>query len=164
MDNLLIISPGLMVWTLINFGIFFFIFGKFGFKPMIASLKAREDAIASSISNTEALNAEAKQLLDESRQKIAAAQNEIAELVKEGKERAERHMHAAHEEAERMKKMKVDEAVRQIAQERDHALASLRNEVAALVIEATSKILDTKIDAAQHQELVQSYISQISKN
>ncbi|GAB1429921.1 hypothetical protein MASR2M18_07540 [Ignavibacteria bacterium] len=164
MENLLQISPGLMIWTLINFGVFFFIFGKFGFKPMIAALKSREDAIAASIAEAEAQNAEAKRLFEENRRRIADAQNEIAAMVKEGKERAERHIHAAQEEAERLKKAKVEESLRQIAQEKDAALASLRGEVASLVIEATSKILGAKIDAEQNRALIETYISQISKN
>lgn len=164
MENLLQISPGLMIWTLINFGVFFFIFGKFGFKPMIASLKSREDSIAATIADANKQNAEAKQLLEENRRKIADAQNEIAALVKEGKERSERHIHAAQEEADRLKKIKVEEALRQIAQEKDAALASLRGEVASLVIEATSKILGAKMDTDQNRALIETYISQISKN
>ncbi len=62
------------------------------------------------------------------------------------------------------KKAKVEESLRQIAQEKDAALASLRGEVASLVIEATSKILGAKIDAEQNRALIETYISQISKN
>lgn len=164
MENLLQVSPGLMIWTLINFGFFFLILGKFGFKPMIASLKSREDSIASAIAEAESLNAEAKQLLEESRKKIGDAQIEIAAMVKEGKERAERHIHAAQDEAERVKKAKLDEALRQIAQEKEAALTSLRTEVASLVVQATSKIIGTTTNAEQHRDLIESYISQISKN
>ena len=38
MDNLLNVSPGLIIWTFINFGLFFILIGKFGFKPVGGNL------------------------------------------------------------------------------------------------------------------------------
>ena len=101
MENVLNISPGLIFWTLVNFGIFFFLLTKFGWKPMRDSLQAREKSINDAISNADAANKEAQRLMKESTEKLAGAQVEMMNILKEGRVQAERVVAKADEEAER---------------------------------------------------------------
>ncbi|MBK9247761.1 MAG: F0F1 ATP synthase subunit B [Ignavibacteria bacterium] len=164
MENLLNVSPGLIFWTLFNFSVFLFLIGKFGFKPLLASLKAREGGIQNAISEADRVNAEAHALLKESQAKLATAQQDMMALVKEGKQQAEHLIQAAHDEAERVKRTKMTEALREIEREKEAALLSLRAETAELIVEATSKILGNTLNAEGHRSLVENYISQTSKN
>ena len=97
MENLLNVSPGLIFWTLFNFSVFLFLIGKFGFKPLLASLKARESGIENAISEADRVNAEAHALLKESQAKLASAQQDMMNLVKEGKQQAEHLVQSAYE-------------------------------------------------------------------
>jgi F-type H+-transporting ATPase subunit b len=164
MDNLLNVSPGLVIWTFINFGLFFILIGKFGFKPMLAALDAREKKISDSISQAEHAAAEAQKSLKESREKLANAQNEVMAMLKEGKLQAEAIVKSATEEAEKVKQVKLEEAQREIAREKDRALQALRSEVASLVVQATDKIIGSVVSADQHRALIDSYVAEISKN
>jgi F0F1-type ATP synthase membrane subunit b/b' len=47
---------------------------------------------------------------------------------------------------------------------KEEAFAQLRAEVASLVMQATEKVLDTKLDAEAHKGLIASSIAQVSKN
>jgi len=164
MENLLNVSPGLILWTLLNFSIFLFIIGKYGFKPILASLKARQDGISNAISEAERVNAEAYALLKENQANIVSAQQEMMNLVKEGKHQADALIQAAHEEAERVKRTKITEAHREIEREKEAALQSLRAETASLVVQATAKILGSTMNAESHRTLIESYIDEVSKN
>ena len=164
MENLLNVSPGLIFWTLFNFSVFLFLIGKFGFKPLLASLKARESGIENAISEADRVNAEAHALLKESQAKLASAQQDMMNLVKEGKQQAENLVQAAYEEAERVKRTKITEALREIEREKEAALLSLRAETAELIVEATAKILGNTLNSESHRALVENYISQTSKN
>jgi F-type H+-transporting ATPase subunit b len=164
MENLLNVSPGLIFWTLLNFSIFLFIIGKFGFKPLLESLKSRQDGISNAINEADRINANAHALLKESQAKMTSAQQDMMNLVKEGKHQAEALVQAAHEEAERIKRIKITEAQREIEREKEAALQSLRAETASLVVQATSKILGSTMNAESHRTLIESYIDDVSKN
>ncbi|MFP4369021.1 MAG: F0F1 ATP synthase subunit B [Candidatus Kapaibacterium sp.] len=164
MDSLLNIKPGLLIWTIINFLIFLFILIKFGGKAIINGLKAREDKINRAIESAEKANEEAQKLLKESRSKLDSAREEMAAIVNKGREQAEAQVRKAAEEADKVKRQKLDEAVKEIENSKQAALKELRSEVAGLVIEATEKILDEKLDKDKHTKLIESYLDKVPKN
>ena len=164
MDKVMNVDPGLMIWTLITFFIFFGLLTKFATKPIMAGLKKREDSIQESIENAEKANADAQKLLKESQEKIRTAQQEMMGIVNKGRQQAEEIIKKALDEAELVKKQKIDETVREINRSKDNALKELRGEVADLVIFATEKILDETLDKEKHFKLVQSYIEKLPNN
>lgn len=164
MPAFLQMDPGLIIWTLVNFGIFAFIIAKFAWKPMISAIQAREQTITDNIKGAEAANAEAQQLLKESKDRIAAAQHEMMDIVKEGRVQAEAIVRRAAEEAEVVKQQKLAEAQREIERQKDDAIAELRAEVTSLVIGATEKLIGTKLDGEDHKRIIQSSVNELSKN
>jgi F-type H+-transporting ATPase subunit b len=164
MPAFLEVSPGLVIWTLINFAIFVFIIGKFGWKPMMNGLKAREDAINDSIKQAEQANAEAQSILRESKDRIAGTQQEMMTIIREGKEQAEAMIKRATDEAEVVKQQKVAEAQRAIEREKDVAINELRKEVSSLVIDATEKMLGRSLSDADQKKLAEEYVNELSKN
>ncbi len=164
MDTLLSINPGTIIWTIINFTIFLFIILKFGLKPIINGLKAREDKITNSIQQAEKANDEAKKLLQASQEKLDSAHKEMIEIVQKGKVQAESIINKATVETDKIKKQKLEEAIREIERSKESALSELRAEVAGLVIQATEKILEEKLDAEKHQKIIESYIEKLPNN
>jgi F-type H+-transporting ATPase subunit b len=164
MDSVMNVDPGLVFWTLINFGIFLFLLLKFGAKPIINALNTREESINNSISEAEKANAEAKKLFAESQKKLDKAQQEMAEIIAKGREQAELHIRKAADEAEKVKRQKVEEAAREIDQSKDKALLELRSEVADMVIIATKKIIGETVDKEKHYKLIQSSIEKLPNN
>ena len=71
--DLLIPSFGLIIWTLLAFLIVFFILKKFAWKPILSSLKERENSIADSLSTAERVRAEMAQLKSENEALLAKA-------------------------------------------------------------------------------------------
>jgi len=164
MPAFLELSPGLVIWTLINFSIFAFIIAKFGWKPMRDGLAAREQAINDAIRAAETANAEAQAIMRESKDRIANAQAEMMDIVREGKTQAEAMVRKAADEADVVKKQKIDEASREIDRKRDEAIQQLRSEMATLVVDATSKMLGRSLQDEDHKRLAQDYINELSKN
>lgn len=158
------VNPGLIIWTLINFGIFAFIVAKFAWKPMMQGLAAREHSINDAITSAEKANTEAQAILRESKEKIAGAQQEMMNIVRDGKTQAEALIRKASEEAEHVKNTKITEASREIERQKDEAIKELRAEVATLVVGATEKLLARKMDGDDHARLVDGYVNELSKN
>ncbi len=164
MDGFLSVSPGVMIWTLINFIVFMLVLAKFAWKPLIGSLSEREHAIQDAISRAEDANLRAQQILKENEEKMAKSQQEMMEIVREGRTQAQAQIQKALDEAELVKKAKLAEATAEIQRERDVAMQSLRTEVSNLVVMATEKILKEKVDAVQQKKVVDAYIDEIQKN
>lgn len=164
MDSLLVIKPGLIIWTIINFGIFLFLILKFGGKGILNAVKQREDSIAQAINAAEEANRTSQKLLKESQEKIDMAQQEVALLIQKGREQSEANIRKATEEAEAVKRLKVEEAVREIERSKEKAIIQLKTEVADMVVNATEKILTHKLDKDNDMKLVENYINNLPKN
>lgn len=164
MDSLLSINPGLAFWTVVNFLLFLFIFVKFAGKGILNGLNLRENHINDQIKAAEKANEDATRLLVESSKKLDEAQQQVAEIVAKGREQSEAQLRKAAEEAENVKRVKVAEAQKEIERSKEAALKDLRNEVASLVVEATERILEEKLDKDKDLKLVESYIEKIPKN
>lgn len=164
MDSLLSVKPGLVFWTAVNFGIFLFLALKFGLGSILKGLRSREDHIRESIESAEKSNAEAKALLEEAQKKIDGAQKEMSDIIAKGRQQADLHISKASEEAEQIKKQKLEDAMKQIEISKNAAIKELRNEVAELVVIATEKLIDEKLDKEKDSKMIESYIQKFSNN
>jgi F-type H+-transporting ATPase subunit b len=164
MEKVLDVNPGLIIWTLVNFLLFLALLLKFGYKPLKNGLASREKAIQDNIDKAEKANADALIILAESKQKLDSAQQEMNAIVAKGKAQADDFLKRAAEEAENVKKVKVEEALHEIEHTKVAAIKELRKEVAGLVVEATEKILDTVLDKDKHYKLVENYIDKMPNN
>lgn len=164
MESVLNVSPGLMIWTLLNFLIFLFLLIKFGAKPISEGLKRREENIRKSIEDAHKANQEAQRLLRETNEKMMNAHQEMVEIVRKGKEQAESIIRKAEEDSENVKKIKVEEAIREINRTKELALLQLKSEVADMVVTATEKLLGETLDKEKHHKLAENFIEQIPNN
>jgi len=154
--------PGFIVWTLIIFGLLLVILAKVAWKPLLASLKTRENAIADSLSRAEQARSDAERLIAENKQEPAKAEEEVQKALREGRIYAEQMRHdlveKAKEEAERM----LTQARGEIERDTQRALRQLREEVADLAVMATSKLLDENMNEERHRKMVDKMIAEIS--
>lgn len=164
MDSLLNLPHGLMFWTIVNFGIFLFLVIKFGGKGIIKAIQERENSIQQAINSAEEANRNAQQLLKESKEKIDNAQLEVAQILQKGREQADAFLKKTYEDAEKVKQAKLDEALKEIERSKEKALSQLRNEVAELIVNATQKIINEKLDKEKDLKLVENYLHKLPKN
>ena len=164
MDSILNIPHGLMFWTLVNFGIFFLLVLKFGGKSIVNAINQRESNIQNAIDAAKDAERTAKELLAKSQEQFDNTQQQINELLIKGREQADLQLSRAVQEAENMKKTKVQDALKEIERSKNQALKQLRTEVADMVVSATEKILNEKLDKEKDFKLVENYIQQLNKN
>lgn len=162
--DVLAVKPGLFFWTLVSFSVLAFIMIKFALPAILGSLKEREDHIQSSIDAANNANEESKKLLSQANEKLAQAQMEVSAMIAKGKEQAEVIKQSIIEEAEKAKLAKLADANKEIERSKDLAIIELRKEVAGLVLDATEKILNQKLDKDAHLKMINDSISQISNN
>ncbi|MFD1735201.1 F0F1 ATP synthase subunit B [Bacillus salitolerans] len=136
---------------------------KFAFGPIMGIMKQREEHIGNEISAAENSNKEAKKLVEEQRELLKQSRQEAQELIenakKLGEEQKKSIVSEARTEAERIK----DAAVKEIAQEKEQAVAALREQVASLSVLIASKVIEKELNEQDQQKLINEYIQEVGQ-
>lgn len=151
---------GLLFWTLIAFGIVFFILKAFAWKPILSSLKERETGIADAIASADKVKAEMALMKNENEAMMAKAREERAVMIKEAKETSDKMVAEAKDKAKAEYDRIVADAQLAITQQKNAALTEVKNQVGTLVIEVAEKVLHRELSNKADQE---KYISQLSE-
>ncbi|AQQ72169.1 F-type ATPase subunit b [Limihaloglobus sulfuriphilus] len=142
------------IWTLVSFGILVFVLYKLAWGPLLGSLKKREEKIACDISSAEHTRAEAQKVLEEYRQKLAAADEEsrqaAAKALAQAQEKASAMVETAREQSFELKK----QARQDIIKATDSARSELAREAGSMVLELGSSILGKSISQHDNQKLI----------
>jgi F-type H+-transporting ATPase subunit b len=158
-----LITPdvGLMIWTLLLFGLALLVLGKAVFPRISAALDVRQRAIADSIDTAERTRVEAEQLLAEYRERLKEARVQADELVARARKTAEDHEREASEEARVRREELLEQTRRDVAAETNRALAQIRAEVAELTIQATERVTRKVLNDADQRRLVDDVIGEL---
>src|SRR5687767_6853385 len=108
------VVPGLMIWTLVCFGITFFVLRKFAFGPIQTMIDARRERIRTSVEEAEHARAEARRLLEEHKALIGQAKNEAGEILAEARKVADSQRDRAREEIEADRQRRLEDTRKQI--------------------------------------------------
>lgn len=159
--DLLTPSFGLIIWTLVAFLIVFFILKKYAWKPILNSLKEREQNISDSIQSAEKVRAEMAELKSENEILLAQAREERAIMMREAKETRDKIIMEAKEQARQETSKIVSDAQSTINQQKMAAITDLKNQVGNLVLEVSEKVLRRELSNKEEQE---KYIKQLADN
>jgi F-type H+-transporting ATPase subunit b len=157
--ELLLPKLGLIFWTLIAFGIVFYILAKFAWKPILKSLNDREKNISDAILSTEIVKKEMAELKNENEILLARAREERAIMMREAKETRDKIISEAKERAREETNKIIAGAQGAIDQQKMAAITDLKNQVGNLVIEVSEKILRRELNNKEEQE---KYIQQLA--
>jgi len=156
---------GLIFWTLLVFLIVLFLLTKFAWKPITKALKEREDSIEESLNSAEKAREEMAKLKAENEKLLAEAIVERDKMFKEAREASSRIIDEAKEKASQEGAKIIENAKEVINNEKQAALAEVKNQVASLSIKIAEKLLRKKLsDIEVQKELIDALIKDISVN
>jgi F-type H+-transporting ATPase subunit b len=158
-----LVSPdiGLMIWTLLVFGICLWILGKFVFPRIAAALDRRQKAIEESIDTAEHIRKEAEQILAEYRERLAEARSQADEIVARARKTGEAAETEILAEARGKREEMMEQTRRDIEAETRRAIQEIRSEVADLTVLATEKVTRKTLTDADHKRLVEEALSEL---
>jgi F-type H+-transporting ATPase subunit b len=158
------VNPGLIFWTWLVFLAFLYFFKKTFWVTIVSRAEEREKTIAAQLAAAESRNAEAKALLEEQRKATAEARSSAQSLLAEAKVAAEKERAQGLERAKQEQEALMERARRDIAAERDKAVAALRREAVELALGAASKVVGQRLDAEADRKIVLDYLAQVERN
>jgi F-type H+-transporting ATPase subunit b len=154
-------SVGLMIWTLLLFGISMYILWKLAFPRISEALDRRQHAIEESIDHAERVRREADELLDEYRERLREARGQAEQIVDRARKAADAHEREATEHAQQRRDQMIEQTKRDIEAETRRAIQEIRREVADLTVMATEKVTRKVLDDADQRRLVEDALSDL---
>jgi F-type H+-transporting ATPase subunit b len=160
-DNpLLKASPGLMIWTLVIFGITLYILKKYVFGPVGAAIEKRRAEISQSIEEAERSRDEATALLDDYKTRLGEARKEADALREQGRKDGERQGADLVSQAQGQRDRVLADAEVQIDAQTRAAASGLRDDVVSLALLAAEKVSRKSLSDADHRKLIEEAIEE----
>ncbi len=161
MDKLLTPEPGLMLWTLITFGLLLVLLRVFAWKPLLAVIEERERVVRDSLESSRRAQEEAESALEENRKILAEARKAAAGVI----QRSEKDAEQVREELLQKARKEGEEVLRQgreeMEREKRAAVREIRGVAADLALAAAEKLVQERMDDPVQRRLVERYLEEI---
>src|SRR5438477_8651079 len=130
--GLMSLQANLMFWTLIIFGILYFLLSRYAFGPITAAVDAREKALEELIEGARRDREAAAKVLADQLAATEAALGERQKLIAEGRAISEKMRQDLLEQTRKEQQDMLARAKREIETEKEKAVAQLRREAVDL--------------------------------
>lgn len=163
--ELLTPAIGLLFWMALVFGILVFFLKKFAWKPILSSLKEREDSIESALRMAEETRAEMAKLKSDNDKILAEARAERDKMIRDAKNITDKMIADAKERAVVEGNKIIADARDAIQQEKTAMVAQMKKDMASFSIEIAEKIIRRELADKKSQEtLVSNLIAEARLN
>jgi len=150
--------PSSFVFAILAFGILYWLLSKYAFGPLVGMMEKRRLNIQEQIMQADKSRSEAALLLEQQKQALEDTRKEAYGILEQARvmssKQASDAATAAKEDAARIKK----EALQEIENEKNKAVAQLRSQVSALSVQIASKIIEKQVDEKAQKELIDQYL------
>lgn len=143
---------GLLFWTTIIFLLFWFIIGKYAFRPIAEALKKREDDIQGSLDEAKKARQEMANLKAENEELLALAREERSKILKEAKDIKDNIISEAKDKAKEEAQKIVASAKEQIEHQKMAAMIDLKNQIGKFSLEIAEKVIRKELQTDKSQE------------
>jgi F-type H+-transporting ATPase subunit b len=157
----LTVDGGLIVWTLVVFGLLLVILGKSAWPVLLKAVRDRERDLERRLAEAAKAQEEAARLLEEHKKLLAGGKAQAQALLAEAKVVAQQEREAALQKTKDEQDQILARAKREIEAERERAVASLRREAVDLSLAAASRLIQERLDDDASRKLVTSYLGSL---
>jgi F-type H+-transporting ATPase subunit b len=158
--GLISLDKSLLV-QVVNFAILLFVLYRLLYRPFLAKMEERTEAIKKSLEEAQAARAEAAQQQEQNAARLAAAHREAASIreqaLREASAEARKQMESAQVQARKL----VEDARAQMDAEVRRARETLRAEVADLATSVAEKLVRKSLREEDHRRIVADAITRI---
>jgi F-type H+-transporting ATPase subunit b len=158
------IGVNLMFYTLVIFGVVFFVLKRYAWPVLLGAVEAREKALEDAIEGAKRDREAAAALLAERQKQLDATRGETQKFMSDARAASEKARTDLLEQTRREQGEMLERARRDIEQEREKAIAQLRREAVELAILGASRAIEENLDSDRNRKLVESYLSSIGTN
>jgi len=155
----LVVNGGLMIWTLVVFGLLFLVLKRFAWPALLGAVEAREKRLEEQLAEAERNRAESARLLEEHKKLLLDTRTQASGLLADARAAAEKERALAMQKTKQEQEDLLERARREIGAERERALVELRREAVDISLAAASKLIGERLGSDSDRKLVESYLA-----
>jgi len=152
---------GTLFWMLFFFGIIFYILKKFAWKPILNSLRSREQTIEEALQSADKVKLEMVKLKSDNEKILTEARQERDQLMREARVIKERIIADAQEQAQVEAKKIIESARQAIENEKKGAVNEIKSQIANLSVLIAEKIIKEKLNDSKQTDLIENLLKDI---
>lgn len=157
------VFSSLIFWSLLSFGIFFFLLKKFVFPPILETLDEREKKIRGDIESADKLKKEAISIKEDLEKELKSAHDKAKTIVQMANSESKKIQEKSLEETQAKVKQMQNDMEREIEVSRNKLMSEVRGFTAALTISSTEKFLKKAMDDKDRKRLAEESIEEALK-
>lgn len=158
-------TPGMALWSLLIFILFWYLMAKFAFKPIAEALEKREKDIQDAMDTAKTTKKEMAQLKAENEKLLAQAREERTKILQEAKDMKVQIISEAKEKAREEAGKIVNNAMTDIENQRKVAMAEVKKELGLMALDIAEKVIKKELKGQKDQEdFVNTLVKEIHLN
>jgi len=138
-------AVGLVFWTTIVFGLFWFLASKYAFRPMADALEERDNNIQKALEEAEKARESMRNFKDENDKILSEARTDQANIMKEARAAKDKMIGEAKDEAKAKANATVSSARTEINAQKASALKEVKNESGILALTIAEKLIKKQL-------------------
>ncbi len=153
---------GLIFWQTVTFLLLLFLLSRFAWKPIMASLREREETIEGALKSAELARQEMAKLKADNEKLLDEARAERDAMLKKAQQAADVIVTDAKDKATAESNRIVESARAAIQAERQAAIQDIRKQVAVLSVEIAEKVIRQQLrEEPKQRQLVDDLVNNI---
>ena len=146
---------------IVGFVLLLVLLRRFLWRPLLGSLAARRSHIEQGLADVARAKAEMEQLQQEVSRRLARVDEEARVQLREATLESQRIATEIQEQARAEARTIVEDMKAKLHLEVAQAKVELRDQIAALAVEAAQRLLHERLDASKDRELVTQFLSEL---
>jgi F-type H+-transporting ATPase subunit b len=160
--NLITPEFGLLFWQTITFLFLLLLLSRFAWKPIMSSLREREETIEGALRSAELARQEMTKLRADNERLLDEARAERDAMMRKAQQTADAIVEEAKNKAASESNRIVESARAAIQSERQAAIDDIRRQVATLSVDIAEKVIRRQINGdTQQRQLVDQFVKDI---
>src|SRR2546427_183551 len=161
--GLLTVEGGLVIWTLVVFGLLLYVLKRSAWPVLLQAVREREQRLERQLAEAAQAREEAARLLEQQKQALERARAEAQEIVTKAKVVAEKERAALLARAREEYELLLARAKKDIEEEKAKAILALRREAVDLSIAAASRLIAQNLDSEANRRLALEYLATLEQ-
>lgn len=148
----------ILIAQMVNFAIVLLVLYKFAYKPILKTMNDRTSKIEKGLKDAEEVGKKLQETEEKEKEVLANAKREAQAIIETAEKTAVKNKEELLAEAKKKSEEIVANTQKQLEEEKKKMISEVKAEVASLVVAATGKIIDEKLDSQKDKEMIEKAI------
>ena len=160
-NALIKVVPGLMVWTLISFGLTLLVLKRYAFGPIQKVIDERRNRIRDAVDAADQAREEARELRELTIAEREQAKRERERILEDTRRQAQAQLDQAREQAKEDLDRRLEENQRELEAENRKLREEIRRDVVELTLLAAEKVTGKVLDSDDQRRLIDETLAEV---